>query len=175
MTPDHDHRASVGVKAHRLLNRLFGQAEEINGPERCSTYLYRWELFRTSWGKVYVHRFVGDDWSLDLHDHPKRFVSIGIWGSYLEETSAGFRRYCAPWARTFPAEHRHRLMTPWGECWTLLLVLKTVREWGFWHDGQFYPWRSYVDGADAALADRMKSCIDDTPAGLADVEQKERT
>lgn len=62
-----------------LLNRFFGR-EEINGGNRCPAYLYRWTLFACRWFGVYVHRFVGDDWSLDLHDHPKRFISIGLRG-----------------------------------------------------------------------------------------------
>lgn len=142
---------------HSLLNKVFGQAEEINGHERCSTYLYRWVLAIGRDWKAYLHRFVGDDWSRDLHDHPKRFISVGLWGSYLEETPAGQRRYRAPWVRTFPAEHRHRLTTPWGDCWTLVIVLKTQRVWGFWHQGRFIRWQDYVaDGS--AEADQQKAC-----------------
>lgn len=140
------------------LSRIFGRPEEINGRFRCPTYLYRWTLLSTRWWKVYLHRFTGADWSRDLHDHPKRFISVGLWGSYLEETPAGFREYRAPWIRTFPAHHRHRLSTPWGVCWTLVIVLKTVREWGFWHEGRFIHWHDYVDGPSAGLADRMKAC-----------------
>jgi len=142
----------------KWLDRIFGVAEEINGHNRCPTYLYRWVLFKTRWGNGYLHKFVGDDWSLDLHDHPKRFVSIGLWGSYLEETPDGFRRYRAPWFRTFPASHRHRLSTPWGTCWTLVFVGRTVRDWGFWHDGKWYVWSDYVYGDARFIADKMKGC-----------------
>ena len=130
--------------ARRLLDRVF-QREEINGGERCPTYLYRWTLIKTRWGNVYLHRFVGDDWSTDLHDHPKRFVSIGLWGSYVEETPTRLRRWRAPWARTFPANYRHRITVPHGECWTLVLVGRPEREWGFWVDGEWVWWRRYVD------------------------------
>lgn len=65
----------------RLLDRLF-RREDINGGERCPTYLHRWTLFqprRPRWlwrgFGIYLHKFVGDDWSRDLHDHPKRFIS----------------------------------------------------------------------------------------------------
>lgn len=141
-----------------MLTTLFGKPEEINGAHRCPTYMYRWFVLSTKNMKVYIHKFVGDDWSLDFHDHPKRFISIGLWGSYLEETPSGKRRYRAPWIRTFPADHQHRLTTPWGTCWTLVIVLKTVREWGFWHAGRFIPWREYVDGSSSGIADKMKSC-----------------
>jgi hypothetical protein len=158
------------MQLKRVLDRVFGAAEEINGGTRCPTYLYRWQL--ASWKghfSVYLHHFVADDWSRDLHDHPKRFISIGLWGWYIEETpykggadwaALGPVRthYHAPWFRTFPATHIHRLSVPSKNCWTLVIVLKPVREWGFWHLGRFIPWRSYVKGADSAIADKMKAC-----------------
>lgn len=70
----------------RWLTKLFGTPEEINGANRCPTYMYRWTLAKCGYIKVYLHKFVGDDWSLDLHDHPKRFISIGLWGEYKEQT-----------------------------------------------------------------------------------------
>jgi hypothetical protein len=146
----------------KFLNRLF-KLEEINGAERCPTYLYRWTLARIGPYAVYLHHFVGDDWSLDLHDHPKRFVSVGLKGRYLEETPhdgstimTQSRVYRAPWVRTFPADHIHRLrMIDGGDCWTLVVTLKATRGWGFWHLGRFIPWRQYVEGPEA---DRRKAC-----------------
>lgn len=130
-------------------------AEEINGGERCPTYLFRWELLSLLGGncKVYLHKFVGDDWARDLHDHPKRFVSIGLSGWYMERyfdnatNEEKERLFTAPWIRTFPAEHRHRLMGPDHEnpCWTLVIVGPASREWGFWSGGvNLIPWRDYV-------------------------------
>lgn len=145
-----------------ILDRLFGIAEEINGGHRCPTYLYRWTLLsRRGHFSVYLHHFVGDDWSRDLHDHPKRFISIGIWGWYIEHRPSGDhtveRVYRAPWFRSFPAQHIHRITTPSKNCWTLVIVLKPVREWGFWHLGRFIPWRAYVEG-EGGIADKMKAC-----------------
>lgn len=160
----------------RILNKLFGVPEEINGRNRCPTYLYRWFLLRTRWFKAYLHHFVGDDWSLDLHDHPKRFISIGLRGSYVEWTPDShivgldekFAIFNAPWIRSFPADHIHRLAmvrsggangTPekLHDCWTLVIVLRGTREWGFWHLGRFIHWRAYVNGQDG-IADKMKAC-----------------
>jgi hypothetical protein len=147
-----------GSRVNRFLDRLFGKAEEINGANRCPTYMWRWTVLSTRWGKAYLHKFTGSDWSRDLHDHPKRFISIGLWGSYLEETPSGKTRYRAPWIRTFPAIHQHRLSTPWGTCWTLVIVGLSTREWGFWHEGQFIQWEQYVKGSDSDIADKMKAC-----------------
>lgn len=158
-----------------MIGRLFHQ-EEINGDGACPTYLYRWTLLRLGgWLAVYLHHFVGDDWSTDLHDHPKRFISIGLWGSYLEWSplgESGFiagTEYRAPWLRSFPATHIHRLTlhrNPDGSrqhCWTLVIVGRKVREWGFWHavaqgrrEHEWRPWHSYV--ADHELVARVKSC-----------------
>jgi hypothetical protein len=159
----------------RWLDRWFAR-EEISGGGRCPAYLYRWTLFqpkRPAWWRgfgIYVHKFVGDDWSFDLHDHPKRFISIGLKGAYVEWTPDPFlsewadirhpRVYRAPWVRTFPADHVHRLelLEPGKPCWTLVIVLRHVREWGFWHDGKFIPWRDYVRGASSWIADKMRAC-----------------
>lgn len=147
---------------NKLLDHVFGIAEEINGGHRCPTYLFRWTLLRMPWGKIYLHKFVGDDWSLDLHDHPKRFISIGLWGRYREETDDRYqphKLFMAPWVRSFPAVHRHRisLCDDRKPCWTLVFVGKTEREWGFWHNANFIPWLDYVRGK-GGIADKMKAC-----------------
>lgn len=142
-----------------ILNWLFGKPEEINGANRCPTYLFRWTVLAVrGWFGVYLHHFVGDDWSRDLHDHPKRFISIGLSGWYLEDTPGGkVHRYNAPWLRSFPATHIHRIRVPCKSCWTLVIVLRPVREWGFWHLGKFFHWRTYVAKGNS-VANEMKAC-----------------
>ena len=167
----------------RLLSRYF-KHEEINGAGRCPTYLHRWTLFQPRRPKalwrgfgIYLHKFVGDDWSRDLHDHPKRFISIGLKGAYVERYVDGTmtvqhslgpitkqreceRIYRAPWVRTFPASHIHRLrlLQDNRPCWTLVIVLRSVREWGFWNMGRFIPWREYVAPGNAT-ANARKACL----------------
>lgn len=143
---------------HRLLSRLF-KLEEINGHGRCPTYLYRWQILRLFGFALYVHRFVADDWSLDLHDHPKRFVSLMFYGGYIETTRAGDRVYRAPYLRSFPGEHAHRIhLGDDRECWTLVLVCRAGRQWGFWHAGGWIHWREYVRGQFAHIADARAVC-----------------
>lgn len=147
-------------RLQQVVNRVL-EHETMSGDGLCPIYLHRWTLLKL-WGGigVYLHHFVGDDWSRDLHDHPKRFISIGLWGRYVEETfnpgaqacpcdlkheHVRTRVYRAPWLRTFPAEHIHRIRLIDGKpCWTLVIVLRTVRKWGFWSNGQWVPWRAYV-------------------------------
>ena len=129
----------------RWLDRVF-RKESISGDGLCPTYLWRWTLLRFRDRAVYLHYFVGDDWTRDLHDHPKRFISFGLWGRYIEETDEGERIWRAPWIRSFPATHRHRLkLIDKRPCWTLVIVLKSQRAWGFWHDGVWIPWRTYLN------------------------------
>ena len=150
-----------------MINRIFGY-ERIDGTRGCE-YLHRWCLLVLPRGvRVYLHKFVGSDSARDLHDHPKRFISIGLWGSYIEETvnrdAVWFerwkdvrkrRRYRAPWIRSFPAEHIHRLILDCPVCWTLVLTLPESRPWGFWVRGEWIPWRKYVY---YARADEAKDC-----------------
>jgi hypothetical protein len=149
----------------KMVKDRVGAPEEINGAHRCATYLYRWHLAGADllgWEvKLYLHKFVGDDWSLDLHDHPKRFVSIGLLGRYTEHTTDGAREYRAPWVRTFPAEHTHRLTGPTAErpCYTLVIVGTPSREWGFHRGdtGEWVAWRPYVSER-GGRADAARSC-----------------
>lgn len=148
--------------------------ERINGDGACETTLYRWTLARAFGCAAYLHRFVADDWSSDFHDHPRRFVSIGLRGGYIEVTpdpkhhrptfGGAWRPFVAPWARSFPAEHRHRILLLADpnhpgrsrECWTLVFVGRLSRPWGFWHEGDWIPWRQYVE--DKGLVESVKSC-----------------
>ena len=155
-----------------MIDRIFGY-ERIDGAGRCP-YLHRWCLLVLPRGiRLYLHKFVGSDWSRDLHDHPKRFISIGLWGSYVEQTptmivkrtafegttfvtrARGIRRYRAPWLRSFPADHIHRLILDCPVCWTLVLTLPESRAWGFWVRGEWIPWKKYVY---SARADEAKDC-----------------
>lgn len=145
-----------------ILDKTF-RLEEINGDGVCPTYLFRWTLLVTRWFKVYLHHFVGDDWSKDLHDHPKRFVTIGLRGRYVEQTPYDDdslrikeREFKAPWVRSFPATYVHRLrLHPGEDCWTIAIVFKSVRQWGFWNNGNWIHWRKYVD---SDLAELRKAC-----------------
>ena len=150
-----------------VLGRLFTR-ESIDGHGTCPPYLYRWHLLKVGkWCSVYLHHFVGDDWSSDMHDHPKRFVSIGLKGEYLEETPGRAHRYKAPWIRSFPARWIHRIRA--RDCWTLVFVGPASREWGFWHFFQpnthmfgytsgwgWIPWEPYVH--DKEMCEVVKTC-----------------
>lgn len=141
-----------------LINRLL-RFETIDGAGATDQYLRRWWLLSLP-GKrrVYLHHFVGSDWARDMHDHPKWFVSIGLWGGYVEETYGPSRpyldwarrrvkrrRWTAPWIRFFPATHVHRLRINRARpCWTIIITGPEQREWGFWTPAGWIEWSVYV-------------------------------
>jgi hypothetical protein len=153
------------VTLRAWFNRRFSY-ENMDGDGLCPTYLERWTLLRIGKVRLYLHHFVGSDWALDPHDHPKTFLSIGLAGSYTEEvyrdlgTAAArcdTRRWRAPWIRRFPAEHTHRLTLAPGEtCWTLCLVGAPRREWGFWY--RLDTWMVWTDYVWGGPGDERKGC-----------------
>ncbi len=141
--------------AYRVLDWLFVH-EVIDGHGR-RAYLHRWVIRRSPVGRwsIYLHHFVASDWSLDMHDHPKPFLSIGLAGGYVEETPGRSRSFDAPWIRMFSADHVHRLwVDPDRTCWTLVVVGEVEREWGFYNGGDWIHWEKYVssDLASARVA-----------------------
>ena len=115
----------------RWFDRMFHRTN-INGAGQCPTYMIRWTLFR--WARhraIYLHHILRDDWTRDPHDHPKSFISIGLWGEYWEQVlirncqcadhDGGphliTSHWVAPWFRRFPAEHIHRIAVnpPWTD------------------------------------------------------------
>ena len=175
-----EHEQSKTRTRRNLLERIFPHFEINGGAGRCPTYLHRWTLLTGPRGfAVYLHKFVGSDWGRDPHDHPKRFISIGLKGSYVEQSYEGIReanrdgrlhsdedgvvrrRYNAPWIRSFPAEHVHRLLLdPGTTCWTIVITLPISRAWGFWPPTEqgrrsWKGWREYIN---SAAADQAKDC-----------------
>ena len=151
--------ALVKAWLQRVIDRIFA-FENIGSAEGCP-YLHRWRLL--AFGRerrVYLHRFVGSDWSRDPHDHPKQFISIGLWGSYIEMTPSPVwlfikddvfahmhsHVYEAPWVRRFPATHIHRIILPaGGTCWTLVCTGRETKPWGFFlPTGTWVEWTRYI-------------------------------
>ena len=61
-------------------------------------YLRRWRLWRGRFFSVCLHRFMAPDQSECAHDHPWPFVSLVLWGGYVEEVWPG-RRFHSGGAR----------------------------------------------------------------------------
>ena len=118
---------------NRLIERLF-KRRELSGDGGCPPYLITYRILQTRLGGIFLHHFIADDWSLDLHDHhPYLIISIGLAGGYIEETLTGIVRWGAPWIRLIRPVYAHRIvLLNHHPCWTLIVTLPGNRKWGFW-------------------------------------------
>lgn len=109
-------------------------------------YLIRWHILHTKWGRVMLHKILKSDEGC-AHDHPWSFVSIMLWGSYMElqykETLiTHVRRCCAPAILRRPANFTHKLVLR-KPCWTLVFTSAKKREWGFWTPRGWVYYKNY--------------------------------
>lgn len=109
----------------------WGTVSNLDG----TPHFHRLPLIFSKWFSVYLHHFVGPDDARHPHDHPARFTTIGLWGSYKERLYkngeyVGVRQSCAPWIRSFGAEHAHNIFD--CNAWTLVIKGPVTRQWGFW-------------------------------------------
>jgi hypothetical protein len=118
---------------------------ETIGADGCPLF-HRWTLVRLGTRKVMLHHFLPNGLERDEHDHPWGFLTLVLRGAYLDMGSTGREWLAAPCVRWRRAEHRHRTMTDARGAWTLVLVPGGKgREWGFWREGRWMPWRDYLE------------------------------
>jgi hypothetical protein len=121
-------------------------------------YMRRYVLGRWFGCALYLHEFFRGDADRCLHDHPRAFASMILSGGYWEETTDDFTSGLDPRKRVWYrpgqvlfrcAAFRHRIVLPEGrKCWSLVLMLRSCRPWGFWveHSMRWVPWRELADG-----------------------------
>lgn len=129
-------------------------------------YMLRWFLFRSKrfdkLPRLYLHKFLRSDDDRAPHDHRWWFVSLILWGSYIEHRWIDgveiVRRRRAPSIAYRSLSTRHRVeldresnfggftlpVKSWfNPVWTLILTGPDVRAWGFWCREHFIPWRQF--------------------------------
>lgn len=125
-------------------------------------YLSRWYLFgrpgkrtpstpRLAWlpFTVYLHCFHKSDGDSDLHNHPWDAWSFIVKGRYREIYRAGqavkerLRRRFSFAKISHDHFHRVEILTP--KVWTLFVVGRFVKDWGFWDKStnKVIPWQAY--------------------------------
>lgn len=122
----------------RSASWAFLERFEIPDYDSDGNYLTRWRVVQTPWAALYVHRFDGPDPRSTLHDHPWPFVSIVLRGGYYE-------RRLDPVTMQVDEAHRVRRVNRMrlggahaimrltrNPTWTLMLVGRRVRTWGYW-------------------------------------------
>jgi len=126
-----------------------------------SPLMTRISLLETKWGELCLHIFHRSD-GHELHDHPWSFVSLILWGGYIEEAQVFKPRFLGEplgtsglWITTrkrkWPgmllfrrAEWRHRVELV-KERPSVTLVWKTMRfrEWGFFTAKGWQKWTEF--------------------------------
>ena len=123
--------------------RKIGRGWEIIGPEACPLMLRR-TLVSNRWFKVLWHKFLPGASDRAAHDHPRSFLTFVLQGGYDDIKPDG-TIYCvyAPTIRYRSATHSHITEVGPHGATTLVLMGPLRRDWGFWHDGRWYPWRVF--------------------------------
>jgi len=112
--------------------------------EKFSENFTRYTIFGCKYFGIFIHRISGFDDACE-HDHPWDFYSFMLRGGYVEYYN-GKSRIINPGRLVFrPAEFKHRLEIH-QPSWTLVLVFKTKREWGYWDSNGFIPVDKYERG-----------------------------
>jgi hypothetical protein len=149
----------VGVIATRPPNQLIGR----DGP-----YIDRWFLARrvtvpllvadgddasgervaSELENVYLHRYARGDADAP-HDHPWPNASLVVRGWYRESVFDAQGRFIRAETRRpgdivlRSAGSIHAITETSGDCLSLFATMRKERDWGFWRDGQFIPWREF--------------------------------
>lgn len=152
--------------------------ESIGLPE--CPLMHRWTVHAGARFKLLIHHFLPEVEDPDVHDHPRGFVTIVLWGSYDDMVpcdnkgcSDGYllggwmggtpqRPYpdicprCdrgkrvgehmrAGMIRRRKAEHAHSTRTGRRGCWTVCIMGRETRPWGFWREGVWWSFRDYAE------------------------------
>lgn len=99
----------------------------------------RWRLFWTPWFAIYLHHIEQSDKDKDPHNHPWNFVSLVLWGGYVEtlydyKERQGWdvriltRMITSLCYRSRKQFHKFKLICP---TWTLVFTGKDYGEWGY--------------------------------------------
>jgi hypothetical protein len=134
------------------------------GDGRGDVFFRRYDVLKTRWLSLYLHEFFRSDSDRCLHDHPWWFWTLilraGYWeivkatvieGSHpprlrVDDLVPGQGPTCRVWRPVgylgrYPAEHAHRIeIEPGTRPWSLVLVGKKVRPWGFWGPKGWIKW-----------------------------------
>lgn len=119
-----------------------------NQPE---PYLIRWTILFT----IKLHHIIASDDDC-MHDHPWTFISLILWGGYVEESPDENGDHINPSTGEIsrktlyhpgcilyrPASFIHRLEV-YPRALTLVVTFKRVKEWGFFTRRGFIPWFNY--------------------------------
>lgn len=105
----------------------------------------RWEILRTRWFVINIHGIYHKDEDKHLHSHPWNFLSIVLWGSYMEELEGNklnVRMFLNTAYRK--AEAFHKIYHVYSKrVFTLNIMSTNTKPWGYQVDGSFVNHKEY--------------------------------
>lgn len=126
----------------------FFERKHIGGTKE-DVLMLRYVLFRCPAFGIYLHKFIRSDYDRALHDHPWPFLSVVLTTGYTEihdqtidgKPVAVFQKPGRVLLR--PAEWRHRVVLGDRPAWTLVIVGRRARRWGFFLPAGWCWWRQH--------------------------------
>jgi hypothetical protein len=112
----------------RLLRRWIPH-KELGWPEVGEEFT-RFQLIKTPWFNLYIHRLKAETDPGRCHDHPWHFWTFIVSGGYWEETWHGWTWRGAGSLLFRWAKYSHNTVTK-GVMWSIVLTSGRVRKWGF--------------------------------------------
>lgn len=95
--------------------------------------------------KVRLHRFYPNTSDRDTHDHPWSFWTLVLQGGYEDVHLTGKVDHMRVGSLRFrSAHHAHKTYAGPKGCTTLVIGPHTQREWGFFPEGKWMHWKSYM-------------------------------
>lgn len=143
----------------------FGIKKKIITRSDAVPYLIRYTIFSCPLFSIKIHNLLISDDDC-LHDHPWAFVSLILWGGYVEHTNIYVHttgqyengqdldrwdtkkksKIYHPLSVLYrPAKWQHKLEIH-QPAWTLVITFKKIRMWGFWTRNGFVPFFKYRGG-----------------------------
>lgn len=122
------------------------QIFDIPAHDDNNTYLRRYRVIQTPLCALYLHKIMRPDADRELHDHPWAFIPLILRGGYIEEREGG-QRVSRDWlsVRYMRATTRHRIVRlSRVPTWTLCLVGRRKRNWGFYTPTGWVPWQQFL-------------------------------
>lgn len=103
--------------------------KDIGWPEIGEEFT-RFQLCKTRWFNVYLHRLYCPNTHPNCHDHPWSFVAVLLWGGYWEFHDGHWHRHRPGNVLYRPAEFSHNVVTE-GVSWSVIFTTAKQREWSF--------------------------------------------
>ncbi len=107
-------------------------------------YLIRYTIIECRRFQVLLHKFVANDHTTELHDHPWPFVAVILWRGYVEHTATGSKRKRPGMILLRRAKWQHYVTRVDNKvAWSLVITGARVRTWGFVTKRGWMDWRAY--------------------------------